>query len=38
MMGGGRGGDPTLRLLTSPEVQKDLELVDDQVTQLKAIG
>jgi hypothetical protein len=31
------GGDPTLRLLGMGEVQKELELMDDQVTKLKAV-
>jgi len=35
--GPGRGGDPILRLLGLPEVQKELELMDDQTTKLKAV-
>jgi hypothetical protein len=35
--GRGGGGDPTLRLLGMAEVQKELELMDDQVTKLKAV-
>lgn len=37
-MGPGRGGgDPTLPLLGRPEVQKELELMEDQIGKLKAI-
>jgi Spy/CpxP family protein refolding chaperone len=31
------GGDPTLRLLGMTEVQKELEIMDDQITKLKAV-
>jgi len=31
------GGDPSLRLLGMPEVQKELELMDDQIAKLKAV-
>jgi Spy/CpxP family protein refolding chaperone len=34
---GGGGGDPTLRLLGMAEVQKELELMDDQIASLKAV-
>lgn len=37
-MFGRGGGDQTLRLLGLPEVQQELELVDEQKTKLKAIG
>lgn len=36
-MGPRGGGDPTLRLLGLPEVQKELELMDDQISKLKAV-
>lgn len=36
---GGRGmGDPAIMLLGRPEVQKELELVDEQKAQLKTLG
>ena len=37
-MFGRGGGDSTLRLLGMPEVQQELELVDDQKNKLKAVG
>lgn len=37
MMGGGMG-DPSLRLLRSEEVQKELELIDDQKQKLREIA